>query len=179
MGSCPQPQAGSHPPHLDTGERWAGGRSGPRSPPTGVYYPPPVHRWGHVQDRLHWAFAFPGSTSRCHWLRSLHCLEKGKVLQRGREEISWQENTRLAFCRECVFVGGSEKDVKSDIPTQEILPSTSGWQNSVLPPLLQSLQLELVFATDYKAREGKEGILSRRAYCPKAGSAARLSLTTF
>lgn len=137
-------------------------------------------RLGCVQDGLHWAFAFPGSTSRCHWLRSLHCLEKGKVLQRGREEISWQENTRLAFCRECVFVGGSEEDAKFDIPPQEIiLPSTSGWQNSVLPPLLQSLQLELVFAGDYKGREGKEGILSRREYCPRARSAAKLSLTAF
>lgn len=76
--------------------------------------------------------------------------------------------------------GGSEKDAKFDIPPQEIiLPSTSGWQSSVLPLLLQSLQLELVFATGCKAREGKEGILSRREYCPRARSATRLSLTTF
>lgn len=75
---------------------------------------------------------------------------------------------------------GSEKDARFDIPPQEIiLPSTSGWQSSVLPLLLQSLQLELVSATDYKAREGKEGILSRRGYCPWARSAAKLSLTTF
>lgn len=75
---------------------------------------------------------------------------------------------------------GREKDAKFDIPPQEIiLPSTSGWQSSVLPLLLQSLQLELVFATDYKAREGKEGILSRQKYCPRARSAAKLPLTTF
>lgn len=86
-------------------------------------------RLGRIQDGLHWAFAFPGSTSRCHWLWSLHCLQKGKVLQRGREEMSWQENTGLAFSRERVFVGGMgrEDDATFDIPPREIiLPSTLG-----------------------------------------------------
>lgn len=136
--------------------------------------PPLLSIWlGCNQNGLCWAFEFPGSTSRCHWLWSLHCLEKGKVLQWGREEISWQQNTRLAFCRECVFVGGRQNDAKFDIPPREIiLPSTLGWQISVLPLLLRSLQPELVFATDYKAREGKGGIVSRRECCARARPAS-------
>lgn len=37
-----------------------------------------------------------------------------------------------------------------------------------MPLLLRSLQPELVFATDYKAREGKGGIVSRRECCARA-----------
>lgn len=60
---------------------------------------------------------------------------------------------------ERVGLCGRKKDAKFAIPPQKIiLPSTSGWQNSVLPLLLQSLQLELVFATNYKAGERKEGL---------------------
>lgn len=137
--------------------------------------PPLLSIWlGCNQNGICWAFEFPGSTSRCHWLWSLHCLEKGKVLQWGREEISWQQNTRLAFCRERVFVGGRQNDAKFDIPPREIiLPSTLGWQNSVLPLPLRSLQPELVFATDYKAWEGKGGIVSRRECCARARPASR------
>lgn len=120
----------------------------------GCVSPPPPSVW------LCWAFVFPGSSSRCHWRGALHCLQKGKVLRWGREEISWQENTRPAFCREGVFVGGRQNHAKLGIPPREAaLPSASGWQNLVLPLLLRSFQ------PGYKAGEGKEVTLGRRECC--------------
>lgn len=153
-----QPLASSHPPHLVVGEQEAGSRAVPRSPPTGVPYPPLVQLTGVRSGRAPLSFHIP-------WLHQLLPLASVPSLSgEGEGPMVGQGGNILAGeytpgFLERVGLCGREKDAKFTIPLQKIiLPSSSGWQNSVLPLLLQSLQPELVFATNYKVEERKEGL---------------------
>lgn len=152
------PWAGSQLSHLATGKQGASNRAVTHSPFTGVPYTPPVQSPGMHSGWAPLGFHIP-------WLHqpmplasvpSLSGEEEGPTAGQGGNILAGEYKPgflqRVCLC-------GRERNARFDIPPQEIiLPSTSGWQNSVLPLLLQSLQLELVFATDYKAWEGKEGI---------------------
>lgn len=72
---------------------------------------PPQSVW------LCWAFVFPGSSSRYHWRGALHCLQKGKVLRWGREEISWQENTHPGFLQRGCLCGRKAEPCQARHPT--------------------------------------------------------------
>lgn len=139
------PALGSQPPHLAAGKR--GSRAG-AAHPVGSVVPSCPAGWGALGT---------GSTGL---LRSLAPPAAGIgpfiVWRRGRSSSGagreYPGRRIHAWLLQRVCLCGREQDATFDIPAQDIiLPSALGWQNSVLPPLLQSLQLELLFATDYKA----------------------------
>lgn len=161
-GILPHPGAPWPPPPTSAGPGGLPARPLPRglSPCT----PRPGQPAGTRSGR---GFAFPGSSSRCRWRRSLHCVG------RGRSGISWQEKTRRDFCGEAGSVGGREGDARHIPPRERILSPTSAWQNSALPLLKPG------FDSRGRARQGKLGISRRWEHGPRAGSAARLRLSGF